>query len=319
MFLAEDPFVFAKRVARAIQSRDEVQKGLLYNLYIDSMPVEGVPMLTPEQLNRVMNLALNSSRIRQKSLDTTGVVDELNFEYSRTMNRIVFDKELVGSTDKDSLGDIYAPPPMIPARRDTGTVQDVPPHDHAQQFCQFSFSSFLTKAELITCIVKTKAENQKILGMSLFASHPTKTSKPDEFEHMELQAITQMAAYLRETWLISLKNSLRNGLKDVGKGWFNLNETKREVYDISKLKKFMTMINFMMEDTLRFLAEDSLSSYSGFICGAVAYQVGCARDGTSRPPIPAHMGTGCKLLATDIVAPRRRFGSTTSAGSRTCA
>ena len=273
MFLAEDPFIFAKRVARAIQARDQVHKGLLYNLYIDSMPVEGVPMLTPEQLNRVMGLALNSNRIRQKSLDTTGVVDELNFEYSRTMNRIVFDKELVANSDSDMLAGIYAPPPMNPDRRDAGIVSDVPPHDHAQQFCQFSFSSFLTKGELITCIVKTKAENQKILAMSLFASHPTKTSKPDEFEHMEVQSIAQMAAYLKDTWLVSLKNSLRNGLKDVGKGWFNLNETKREVYDISKLKKFMTMINFMMEDTLRFLAEDSLASFSTFICGAVSYQV----------------------------------------------
>jgi hypothetical protein len=43
------------------------------------------------------------------------------------------------------------------------------------------------QAELITCIVKTKAENQRILGMSLFAPHPTKTTKPDEFEHMESQ------------------------------------------------------------------------------------------------------------------------------------
>ena len=81
---------------------------------------------------------------------------------------------------------------------------------------------------MIACVVKTKAENQRIIGMSLFAPHPTKTTKLDEFEHMETQAILQTSVYLKETWLTSLKNSLRNGLKDVGKGWFNLNETKRE-------------------------------------------------------------------------------------------
>ena len=273
MFLGEDPFVFAKRIVRALQSRDVVYQGLLYNLYIDSMPVEGVPMLAPEQLNRVMSLALNTNRVRHKSIDTTGIIDELNFEYSRTMNRIVFDKELASTQDNEMMKGITAPVPVTQVVRETGGVDDMPPHDWAQQYCLFNFNSFLTKGELISCIVKTKQENQNIMSKSLFAPHPTKTTKADEFEQMELQAIQQTAAYLKDTWLTSLKNSLRNGLKDVGKGWFNLNETKREVYDISKLKKFMTMINFMMQDTLRSMTEESMESYSNFICGAVSYDV----------------------------------------------
>jgi len=273
MFLGEDPFMFAKRIVRALQSRDVAYQGLLYNLYIDSMPVEGVPMLAPEQLNRVMTLALNTNRVRHKSIDTTGIIDELNFEYSRTMNRIVFDKELESANENEMMKGIIAPLPMTGVARELGVVNDMPPHDWAQQYCLFNFNSFLTKGELISCIVKTKAENQNIMSKSLFAPHPTKTTKADEFEQMELQAIQQTAAYLKDTWLTSLKNSLRNGLKDVGKGWFNLNETKREVYDISKLKKFMTMINFMMQDTLRSMTEESMASYSNFICGAVSYEV----------------------------------------------
>jgi len=265
--------MFAKRIVRALQSRDVAYQGLLYNLYIDSMPVEGVPMLAPEQLNRVMTLALNTNRVRHKSIDTTGIIDELNFEYSRTMNRIVFDKELESANENEMMKGIVAPLPMTGVARELGVVNDVPPHDWAQQYCLFNFNSFLTKGELISCIVKTKAENQNIMSKSLFAPHPTKTTKADEFEQMEIQAIQQTAAYLKDTWLTSLKNSLRNGLKDVGKGWFNLNETKREVYDISKLKKFMTMINFMMQDTLRSMTEESMASYSNFICGAVSYEV----------------------------------------------
>ena len=273
MFLGDDPFIFAKRIVSALQLREVVYQGLLYNLYIDSMPVEGVPMLAPEQLNRVMTLALNTNRVRHKSIDTTGIIDELNFEYSRTMNRIVFDKRLESSHENEMTKGIIAPLPMTAASRGLGVVHDLPPHDWAQQYCLFNFNSFLTKGELIACIVKTKQENQNIMSKSLFAPHPTKTTKADEFEQMEIQAIQQTAAYLKDTWLTSLKNSLRNGLKDVGKGWFNLNETKREVYDISKLKKFMTMINFMMQDTLRSMTEDSMKSYCNFICGAVSYEV----------------------------------------------
>ena len=273
MFLGEDPFIFARRVSSALQVRRSTHQGLMYNLYVDSMPVEGVPMLAPEQLNRVMTLSLNTNRVRHKNIDTTGIIDELNFEYSRTMNRVVFDKELESGQQNEMMKGIVPPPLMTVAQRSEDSQVDVPQHDWAQQYCLFNFNSFLTKGELISCIVKTKAENQRILGMSLFAQHPTKTTKPDEFEHMESQAIVAASTYLKDTWLTSLKNSLRNGLKDVGKGWFNLNETKREVYDISKLKKFMSMINFMMQDTLRALTEDSMQSYSDFICGAVDYEV----------------------------------------------
>lgn len=36
-------------------------------------------------------------------------------------------------------------------------------------------------------------------------------------------------------------------MRDVGKGWFNLKDTNREIYEFSKLKRFLTMVNFMME------------------------------------------------------------------------
>lgn len=46
---------------------------------------------------------------------------------------------------------------------------------------------------------------------------------------------------------MAMKNHVRSCLKDVGKGWFNLHESNREVYEHSKLKKFLNMVNFMMQ------------------------------------------------------------------------
>lgn len=65
--------------------------------------------------------------------------------------------------------------------------------------------------------------------------------------------------------LISLKSGIKSTLKDVGKGWFNLHETRMELYEVSKLKKFMNAVKFLLEDALRFLVEDSLESYCNFI------------------------------------------------------
>lgn len=38
-----------------------------------------------------------------------------------------------------------------------------------------------------------------------------------------------------------------------------------ELYELSKLKKFMNVVKFMMEDSLRFLIETSLETYANFL------------------------------------------------------
>eukprot|EP00983_Pelagomonas_calceolata_P040046 1137442-Pelagomonas_calceolata.AAC.1 len=63
------------------------------------------------------------------------------------------------------------------------------------------------------------------------------------------------ANYLKDTWVVTLKNAIKSSFKDVGKGW----------YEFSKLKKFLTQTKFIMEDTLRFLVEDSLQRLVAFV------------------------------------------------------
>lgn len=86
----------------------------------------------------------------------------------------------------------------------------------------------------------------------------------------------QMANNLRDTWSTTLKNGIRHSLKDVGKGWFNLHETNRETYDFSKLKRFLTLTRFIMEDTLRFLLEDNITKFHSFLASSAGCKVACA-------------------------------------------
>lgn len=39
----------------------------------------------------------------------------------------------------------------------------------------------------------------------------------------------------------------------------------QETYEFSKLKKFLTLTRFIMEDTLRGLVEDSLAKFTAFM------------------------------------------------------
>ena len=99
------------------------------------------------------------------------------------------------------------------------------------------------------------------------------TVRLDEFEQMQQSAMSQLKAHLDETWIPLLKDCVRTSLQRVGKGWFNLEEQSAEVYQFSKLKKFMTRIKYMMEDALRKLARKSLEDYASLIKNAGNYDV----------------------------------------------
>lgn len=49
-FLAEDPFVFARRYAEAVKASLRAEALMRYSLFVDSMPMEDIPPLTNEQV-----------------------------------------------------------------------------------------------------------------------------------------------------------------------------------------------------------------------------------------------------------------------------
>lgn len=57
MFKAEDPQVFAARVAEAYTSRRQCEALLRYNLYVDCMPMDGVGELDQASIRRMIDWA----------------------------------------------------------------------------------------------------------------------------------------------------------------------------------------------------------------------------------------------------------------------
>lgn len=57
----------------------------------------------------------------------------------------------------------------------------------------------------------------------------------------------------------------RTSFKDVGKGWYNLAESNFETYRFSKLRRFLGLVRFSMEDSLRYLAEGSMAKFVAFM------------------------------------------------------
>ena len=53
--------------------------------------------------------------------------------------------------------------------------------------------------------------------------------------------------FLKDSWLTTLRAAVRSSLRDIGKGWFNLEETNWEVYRMSKISKLMESVRFTMQ------------------------------------------------------------------------
>jgi hypothetical protein len=75
LFLSEDPFVFAKRVAAAHKARKEAEAIMRYHLYINSMPID-----------------VRALQSLQRDADAKRA--EVKEVFGKAMNKIIFDRNL---------------------------------------------------------------------------------------------------------------------------------------------------------------------------------------------------------------------------------
>ncbi|CAM9225721.1 unnamed protein product, partial [Ectocarpus sp. 4 AP-2014] len=199
--------------------------------------------LEGEEISRITALCLRACSAEGSTGDMPGLMEEVNVDYLRTMNKIV-----LGTQTKE------------------GTVY-IGFEDFQERSRDFCFSSFLTKPEIIKIIVQIRSECRRVLDLSLFHMVP-KSVHLEDFVSLQNQATQTTSLDLKEQWVINIVSFIRHHLKDVKKGWFNLDETSNEVYGFSKLRRFLAYVNFMTQDTLRFLVQASLDEFVRFLLRA---------------------------------------------------
>jgi dynein heavy chain len=275
MFLAEDPARVAKRIAEAYKLRYQTSLTLMQDFFVDSMPKDIVSQtMSNEVLESVMKRAIGTNK-QFGLLYSTGnageLIQDLQNEHMRTMNQLIFQQEMMENGHLDKYQMVKSPMPSDPIPIPFFAKVPLENFKLKKVKDDFAFSSFLTKLEVIKTLSKIRTECDKLAASNIFATNLTKTVKLDEFEQIQTQSITNMKAFLKDTWIVTLKQIVRSGFKDVGKGWYNMQESNMEVYKISKLKKFMNALKFIMQDTLRFLTLNSVQDFVKMISN-ISYQ-----------------------------------------------
>jgi len=66
MFRAEDPRLFAERLADAFDARQQTEALLRYHLYVDCMPMDGVGELDQASLKRMTDWAKGAPQLARE-------------------------------------------------------------------------------------------------------------------------------------------------------------------------------------------------------------------------------------------------------------
>jgi len=117
------------------------------------------------------------------------------------------------------------------------------------------------------------SECLNVLQVSIYNTKIGKSVKLEEFQNLQSAAFQASLGAFKSKWAMVIKNHIRAGFKDAGKGWFNLQESSTEVYNFSKLKKFFILVNSRMQDALRFNIMRNVSEYVHFVRQLSAAQI----------------------------------------------
>ena len=90
---------------------------------------------------------------------------------------------------------------------------------------------------------------------------------------MQESRTSQLVYYLKGKWIQSMTDIIKTQFADVGKGWFNMKETSKITYDFGKLKRFLTLIRLIMQDTIQTLVQTKYRKYEEFILSFIPDEV----------------------------------------------
>ncbi|XP_055077981.1 dynein axonemal heavy chain 1 [Periophthalmus magnuspinnatus] len=278
LFKAEDPRIFVQRIKNAKDLRDNTEALLLYNLCVDCMPICEGTSLDSCSLQRIKKYALTTPGLRLNSLGdcVKRLEEQIQLDYSRTMNRMTFDY-VVKNQSVQVLSHIIIPKKEQPLVLKRGPIP-APAFSYKETSAKIVFCSLLTQPKVLFVLSKIWCECDKVANMQLFHITMTKPLWLKDFETLQSQMHTQVNLYLRETWISTVTKVIRSALLKIGRGTYDVNESSWKMYEITKLRKLMNVVRYKMQDALRYLVQNSLTSLTQRIMDACYSTLTCSED-----------------------------------------
>ena len=267
-FDTEDPQRYSDRIMAALMSKATARNMFALQLYVDCMPVDFLRPLEPEQVNRILEKALSTSSRNSSSGDPNLIVEQYNLNHMRTMNQLILTHKMrTQPKEISTLHPLCKDPSLFESllrMKDIHRIEDYPNAAFLEVSEAIKFNSAWNRRETISIMQQVQIENLGLEKSQLFQV-PEKTVRAEEFASYQQTSLNQVGQFVRETWLANVTQAMVENLKNIKKGWFNIEEANVEVYVFSKLKRFMARINFMMEDSVRIMLTANIKDYCASI------------------------------------------------------
>lgn len=210
LFDAEDPRHFVSRFKHAYTTRIYADSLIKYNYYIENMPIHEIPELDHMKINRILILTQNTKALRGKSSADTTLLCEINFDFAKTMNKIIFDKHLKEKGSSGLItGNLSLPPEKTKKSAPYFGMITIPEHDYPGTFAQFSSNTLLSTSQVITALHEIKKECNDVITRDIYNPNINKSIGIEDFKQIQNSSISQTSYYLRETWVNKIKDIIK--------------------------------------------------------------------------------------------------------------
>ena len=274
LFDAENPYLFCKKVSLAHQERKKAESIIRYNYYIDKMLNDNLNDITDDQKTRLKKkISDKGSFFKGMDSKVEELIKDLNWNFLRTTNKIIFDKYYHSKFSESLIINNLSLPENIVTTIEAFESKSVrylgleviPKYNYISSYKNFTFGTLLCRKEIIRCLHKIKEECYKIRDNSeIFNLNITSPLRLQKFKQIQKAALGKIEKLICKEWTKTLKETLEKSLKNVGKGSFNLKVSSKEIYEYLKLKKYMTVVKLIMQDTLHTLTTKSITKYVEF-------------------------------------------------------
>lgn len=113
------------------------------------------------------------------------MLSEVNFEFAKTMNQIIFDKHIKKNGPNLISGPLVLPEEKPKEEAPMKGMITIPPHNFPEQFSNFCFNSILNKDESIRAMQEIRKECNDVLVKDIYNPNITKSMRVNEFKQIQ--------------------------------------------------------------------------------------------------------------------------------------
>lgn len=87
----------------------------------------------------------------------------------------------------------------------------------------------------------------------------------EEFTARQENCVINFGYYLRDSWVPSIAEAVVEAFKEEDKGWYNLKEATKTVYEMGKLRKLIKQLRLKIQDALKSFLQKKTREFVEFV------------------------------------------------------